>query len=243
VIEVSGVTKTFRTDCLEIQAVDDVHFAVQPGKFILIFGRSGSGKSTLLGMLAGLLRPTKGEIRINGVDISNLSDDKISELRAKEIGFVFQFSGLLPTVTVLENILVPTLFCKKSPGSRLRALELLKKVGVSDRADAYPCTLSSGEMKRVAIARALINGPSLLIADEPTGDLDVDTEYEIMELFRQLNREGTTIVMVTHNPDLIPYGTQTYCMERGKMVEKPGSSSFIKCEPGLDNHPKPKDLP
>jgi len=243
VIKVSGVTKTFRTGSSEIQAVDDVHLAVQPGEFILIFGRSGSGKSTLLGMLAGLIRPTNGEIRINGVDIGNLSDDKISELRAKEIGFVFQFSGLLPTVTVLENVLVPTLFCKNSPGSRSRALELLKKVGVSDRADAYPRTLSSGEMKRVAIARALINGPSLLIADEPTGDLDVDTEIEIMELFRQLNCEGTTIVMVTHNPDLIHYGTQTYCMDRGKMVKRPESSSFNKWEPGPDTHLKPKDVP
>lgn len=224
-INVTGLTKAFRINGTEIKAVDDVDFEVRPGEFVLIFGRSGSGKSTLLGMLAGLMRPTSGEIRINEIDISNLSDDEISELRAKEIGFVFQFSGLLPTVTVLENVMLPTLFCRNEMGSRSRALDLLGKMGISDRAEAYPRTLSSGEMKRVAIARALINGPSLLIADEPTGDLDADTEYEIMELFRQLNHEGTTIVMVTHNPDLTSYGTRTYRMDQGKLVERPGPSA------------------
>jgi putative ABC transport system ATP-binding protein len=234
VINVTGLTKTFRTDSNELKAVDNVNFEVKPGEFVLIFGRSGSGKSTLLGMLAGLISPTSGEICINETDISNLSDDEISELRAKEIGFVFQFSGLLPKVTVLENVMVPTLFCRTGEGARSRALNLLEKTGIADRAEAYPRTLSSGEMKRVAIARALINGPSLLIADEPTGDLDVDTEYEIMELFRQLNREGTTIVMVTHNPDLTSYGTRTYRMDQGKMVERSGSSSSGEKMPGPD---------
>ena len=242
-IRVTGLTKTFGAGSSEVRAVDDIQLSVPTGEFILIFGRSGCGKSTLLGMLAGLIRPTMGKIRIKGVEIGNLSDDTISGLRAKEIGFVFQFSGLLPTVTVLENVLLPTLFCKDGPGSRPRALELLEKVGVSDRADAYPRTLSSGEMKRVAIARALINGPSLLIADEPTGDLDVDTEYEIMELFRQLNHEGTTIVMVTHNPDLVPYGTQTYHMNKGKIVEKTKTSSVNTRESGQDPHLKPSDFP
>jgi ABC-type lipoprotein export system ATPase subunit len=141
-------------------------------------------------------------------------------LRAEKIGFVFQFSGLIPTITALENVLLPTLFFHDGPGNRSRAAELLKKVAMSEREDAYPHTLSSGEMKRVAIARALINNPSLLIADEPTGDLDADTEYEIMELFSQLNREGTTIVMVTHNPELMSYATRTYGMDRGKLGKK-----------------------
>ena len=140
-------------------------------------------------------------------------------MRSEKIGFIFQFSGLISTITALENVLLPTLFCPAGPGSRQRAVDLLKKVGLSDRADAYPRTLSSGEMKRVAIARALINSPSLLIADEPTGDLDADTEYEIMELFGQLNREGTTIVMVTHNPDLACYATRTYRDDKGKTGE------------------------
>jgi ABC-type lipoprotein export system ATPase subunit len=211
--------------------VDNVDLEVQQGEFILILGRSGSGKSTLLGMLAGLLRPTTGTVRIKGMDISTLSDDKMAELRSQEIGFVFQFSGLIPTVTALENVMIPMLFSADGSGNRVKALELLKQVGVADRADAYPGTLSSGEMKRVAIARALINGPSILIADEPTGDLDVDTESEIMALFRQLNSKGITIVMVTHNPDLIPCATKIYRMSQGRMIEKTGST-LCQREPG-----------
>ena len=221
-IEVNGATKIFRTGNGEVLAVDGVQFGIQSREFILIVGRSGSGKSTLLGMLAGLIRPTSGTVRIRGMDIGTISDDDISELRSREIGFIFQFSGLIPTLTVLENVLVPTLFSSNGTGNRARALDLLMTVGLSNRTDAYPGTLSSGEMKRVAIARALINSPSLLIADEPTGDLDVDTEYEIMELFSQLNREGMTIVMVTHNPDLIQYATRMFRMERGKLEEGPG---------------------
>ena len=234
-IQATGVTKAFSTKNAEVLAVDDVNFAVKPGEFVLILGRSGSGKSTLLAMLAGLIRPTAGVVRIHGNEIGNLSEDKTAEVRAKEIGFVFQFSGLIPTLTALENVLLPTLFCRDGPGSRSRAVELLRKVGLSERADAYPSTLSSGEMKRVAIARALINGPQILIADEPTSDLDVETEIEIMELFKDLNRDGTTIVMVTHNPDLVPYATRIYGMVRGKLEEDPESYCFRtwKAEPGV----------
>jgi len=233
-IEAQGVTKSFSTESSDVVAVNNVNLDVNPGEFVLILGRSGSGKSTLLAMLAGLIHPTAGMVRIQGNEIGNLSEDKTAEMRAKEIGFVFQFSGLIPTITALENVMLPTLFCPDGPGSRSRAVELLRKVGLSDRADAYPRTLSSGEMKRVAIARALINGPPILIADEPTGDLDVDTEIEIMELFKNLNREGTTIVMVTHNPDLAPYASRIYGMVKGKLVTNPESFCFRtwKLEPG-----------
>ena len=233
-IEAQGVTKSFSTTSSDVVAVNDVNLDVKPGEFVLILGRSGSGKSTLLAMLAGLIHPTAGVVRIRGNEIGNLSEDKTAEVRAKEIGFVFQFSGLIPTITTLENVMLPTLFFPNGPGSRSRAVELLRKVGLSDRADAYPGTLSSGEMKRVAIARSLINGPPILIADEPTGDLDVDTEIEIMELFKALNREGTTIVMVTHNPDLAPYATRIYGMVKGKLVTNPESFCFRtwKLEPG-----------
>lgn len=218
-IEATNLTRIFSNGHSEVRAVDKVHLEVNRGEFSMILGRSGSGKSTLLGMLAGLIRPTSGTVRIKGTDISSLSDDLISELRAREIGFVFQFSGLLPTITVIDNLMLPALFYPGKTDVRKRALGLLDKVGLSDRADAYPGTLSSGEMKRVAIARALSNSPSLLIADEPTGDLDVDTEFEIMELFRQLNGEGMTIVMVTHNPDLMRYATRIYGMEQGRLAE------------------------
>jgi putative ABC transport system ATP-binding protein len=233
-IKATGITKSFRTNSSEVIAVNNVNLDVKPGEFVLILGRSGSGKSTLLGMLAGLIRPTDGVVRIHGNEIGNLSEDKTAEVRAKEIGFVFQFSGLIPTITALENVLLPTLFYPDGPGSRTRAVELLRKVGLSEREDAFPSTLSSGEMKRVAIARALINGPPILIADEPTGDLDVDTEIEIMELFRDVNREGTTIVMVTHNPDLVPYANRIFGMEKGKLVTDPESFCFRtwKAEPG-----------
>lgn len=220
-IQAHNVTKSFGTGTGELKAVDNVNLTVNSGEFVLILGRSGSGKSTLLAMLAGLICPTSGVITIRGNEIGNLSDNRAAELRAKEIGFVFQFSGLIPTLTALENVMVPTLFCPDGPGSRSRAVELLQKFGLSERADAYPSTLSSGEMKRVAIARALINGPAILIADEPTGDLDVDTEIEIMELFRDLNREGTTIIMVTHSPDLVPYATSVFGMVRGKLAVDP----------------------
>jgi len=219
-ITVNSVTKTFGAGTSEVRAVDNVDLEVQPGEFIIILGRSGSGKSTLLGMLAGLIRPTAGTIRVKGLDINTLNDNQIAELRSQEIGFVFQFSGLIPTVTALENVLIPTLFCPNGPGNRDTALGLLKQVGVADRADAYPGTLSSGEMKRVAIARALINKPSILIADEPTGDLDIATESEIMAFFRQLNSDGITIIMVTHNPDLIPCATRTFRMSQGTLVRE-----------------------
>jgi putative ABC transport system ATP-binding protein len=229
-IEITGITKSFATSTGEVLAVDHASLSVGEREFVLILGRSGSGKSTLLGMLAGLIRPTSGEIRIRGQDISTLSDDQMAGIRAREIGFVFQFSGLIPTVTALENVLIPTLFWPEGPGNREKALALLEKVGVADRADAFPGTLSSGEMKRVAIARALINNPSILIADEPTGDLDVDTESEIMGLFGQLNAEGITIVMVTHNPDLIPCATHIYAMNRGILVKNPDP---VLCRGGI----------
>jgi ABC-type lipoprotein export system ATPase subunit len=235
-IEVNGVTKLYSTQGSEIRAVDNVSIRVGKGDFFLILGRSGSGKSTLLGMIAGLIRPTTGTIRINDRDISSITDDQMAELRAREIGFVFQFSGLLPTLSAIENVLVPTLFLPGSQGDRQKAQALLRKVGLGDRENAYPKTLSSGEMKRVAIARALINGPSLLIADEPTGDLDVDTETEIMALFRQLNSEGITVVMVTHNPDLIPCATHTCRMDKGKLAMTNGAPS---CRDGMT--PVPED--
>ena len=233
-IDVTGASKIFQTGTAEVRAVEDVQFRVKPGEFVLIVGRSGSGKSTLLGMLAGLIRPSSGTIRIRGRDLGDLSNDEISELRSREIGFVFQFSGLLPTLTALENVMVPTLFSKDGAGARARAVELLETVGLSARADTYPSTLSSGEMKRVAIARALINSPSLLIADEPTGDLDVDTEDEVMQVFGRLNREGTTVVMVTHNPDLAQYATRMFRMDRGRMEEQTGA---LGGTPGPDRRP------
>jgi len=230
-IEVSGIQKTFGTGKSQVHAVEHADLSINDGEFALILGRSGSGKSTLLALLAGLLRPSAGSIRINGTDICTLEDSEMAGLRARTMGFVFQFSGLIPSVTALENVLLPTLFLPHREDNRKRALALLGKVGVAGRAHAYPSTLSSGEMKRVAIARSLINDPSILIADEPTGDLDVDTEAEIMALFRELNRGGITIVMVTHNPDLIPCATEIYRMDRGRLVQLPAGQACAEGSP------------
>ncbi|HEX3002163.1 MAG TPA: ABC transporter ATP-binding protein [Methanoregula sp.] len=230
-IEITSVNKVFASRGSEIRAVNIVTISVREGDFVLILGRSGSGKSTLLGMFAGLIRPTSGRVSVRGKDINSLSEDQVAELRAREIGFVFQFSGLIPTLTAIENVLLPTLFRQDNTADRDTAHTLLGKVGILDRANAYPATLSSGEMKRVAIARALVNSPSILIADEPTGDLDVDTENEIMALFRQLNQEGITIVMVTHNPDLIPCATQIYRMDHGMLEKVSGSPSCDNRKP------------
>lgn len=242
-IKGTRITKSYTTRNSDVRAVDEADLEVKQGDFVLILGRSGSGKSTLLGILAGLIQPTSGTVLIEGLEITSLAENKIADLRARKIGFVFQFSGLIPTLTALENVMLPTLFCRDGPGCRSRAVDLLGKVGMSDRAEAYPRTLSSGEMKRVAIARALVNEPLLLIADEPTGDLDVATEYEIMELFRDLNREGTTIVMVTHNPDLVPYATRTFGMEKGKLAERAASSWHLTGLNGNAVHFQPMDTP
>jgi len=224
-ITAESVSKVYGTPGGEIRAVDNATIRVKAGDFVLILGRSGSGKSTFLGMLAGLIRPTSGTIRVGDADIGALTEDRMAELRALTIGFVFQFSGLIPTLTAIENVLVPTLFVPGSTAGPAQARALLQKVGVLDRKDAYPAALSSGEMKRVAIARSLINRPSVLIADEPTGDLDIDTENEIMALFKELNREGITIVMVTHNPDLIPCATHIFRMDHGRLTGEGRSAS------------------
>ena len=233
-IEVSGLSKVYRKDIEPVKtvradgssymrrieyvkAVDDVTFSVSKGEFILIVGRSGSGKTTLLSMLGGLTTPTAGAVRLNDRDLWSMSDGALSLLRGEYMGFVFQFSGLLPTLNVLENVMLPSLFVKAKEPVVKRARRLLLDVGLDSKIQSFPSELSGGELKRVAIARALVNDPLLILADEPTGDLDVDTEREIMELFKAINRQGKTILMVTHNPELSSYGSRVLRMEKGKI--------------------------
>ena len=219
-IEAEKITKSYQNGEKELLAVNQATFSIERGSFILVVGRSGSGKSTLLSMLGGLTRPTRGSIRIDGEEIWSLPDNRISRIRAEKMGFVFQFSGLLPTLTALENVALPVLFNGK-PGefTTKRAEELLVSFGLNDKFTSYPSQLSGGELKRVAIARSLINDPAILLADEPTGDLDIDTEKEIMELFRKINREGKTVLVVTHNPDLSVYSDRIFRMEKGSIKE------------------------
>ncbi|RMG02144.1 MAG: ABC transporter ATP-binding protein, partial [Nitrospirae bacterium] len=182
-IEVLNLTKTYRIDSEVIKAVDNVSFTIGDGEFISILGHSGSGKTTLLSLIGGLTRPDSGTVRIDGTDIWQIPDDELALLRNRKINFIYQFSSLVPTLNVVENVLLPTAFSKERSGKEYDfALELLEMVGIADKEKAYPAQLSGGQQRRAAIARAFVNNPSIILADEPTGDLDEETEAEIMSL-------------------------------------------------------------
>lgn len=222
-IELQNVSKTYRISKENVvNAVRGVSVVIAPGEFVTITGRSGSGKTTLLNLAAGLTTPTSGAVRHDGVDLWSLPDDRQSQLRARSIGFIFQFPSLLPSLTTLENVMLPMIFCGdrgEAEGGADRAVELLKSVGLGDKLKAYPRQLSAGQQQRVVIARALINDPVMLLADEPTSNLDEQTEREIMELFRQIHAQRQlTIVMVTHTKQLITYGTRAIEMANGQIV-------------------------
>jgi putative ABC transport system ATP-binding protein len=203
-IGVSDVVKTYPLADGEVVAVDHLDLDIAEGDFLAIVGRSGSGKTTLLNMLAGIDRPTSGQIRVAGADLGSLSESGLATWRGRNVGLVFQFFQLLPTLTVAENVMLPMDFAKEIPASdrRARAFHLLDRVGIGNQVDKLPSTLSGGEQQRAAIARALANDPPLLLADEPTGNLDSHTADDVLELFAELNREGRTIVVVTHERDI-----------------------------------------
>lgn len=199
--------------------MDNASLKVEPKEFISITGRSGSGKTTLLSLISGLTKPTSGKVLLNGVDIWSLSDENQSMLRNQTIGFIFQFPSLIPFLNVVDNVRLPVVFRKTKIEDYHRAVELLKTVGLSERMDSYPSQLSMGEQKRVAIARALINRPKIVLADEPTSDLDEATEKEIMQIIKKIHENGTTIVMVTHNPGLAHYGSRHLKMANGVLTK------------------------
>jgi putative ABC transport system ATP-binding protein len=219
-IQATGLVKYYRDGDREVRPLDGVDFRCERGEFVLILGRSGSGKTTLLNILGGLARPAQGSVRVDGKEILTLPDTECAALRSRTIGFVFQFPGLVSTLTAGENVVLPSdlVGAKSGEGDAARrAAQLLEVVGLAGKAGRFPSRLSDGELKRTAIARALMNRPAVILADEPTADLDAETERKIMELFSRINREGTTIVMVTHNTDLIPYASRVLCMENGKL--------------------------
>jgi putative ABC transport system ATP-binding protein len=198
-LEAVRLTKEYQSGEQRLAVLRDVSFTVPDGAFVAIVGPSGSGKTTLLGLLAGLDVPTSGTVLLDGADLGRLSEDKRAQLRGAKVGFVFQSFQLIPTLTALENVQVP-LELRGDDGAPARARDLLARVGLGDRAHHFPNQLSGGEQQRVAIARAFSNAPTLLFADEPTGNLDSDTGHHIVELLETLNREsGTTIVLVTHD--------------------------------------------
>ncbi|MCX6689664.1 MAG: ABC transporter ATP-binding protein [Methanoregula sp.] len=218
-IDVSGLVKIFLEGGREIRPLDGIDFTCERGEFILIVGRSGSGKTTFLNILGGLTQPSSGRVKIDGNEIGKLSDAECSALRFRTIGFVFQFPGLLAPLTALENVTLSSSITGVTPEDPAYARTLLERVGLPGKADTLPAHLSGGELKRVAIARALVNRPSLILADEPTADLDIETEREVMALFREINRSGTTIVMVTHNTELAPFASRVMKMENGNLTE------------------------
>jgi len=219
IIETHDLWKVYRMDGLAVEALRGVNLTVEAGEFVALVGPSGSGKSTLLHLIGAMDTPTRGEMRLNGRGLAQMSDAERTRLRCHEIGFVFQTFNLLPTLSVLENVEIALrLAGVAGREGRTRATELLERVGLGGRMRHLPRQLSGGERQRVAIARALANQPALLLADEPTGNLDSATGQAIVDLFRQFNAEGQTIVMVTHNPEVAAQAVRVMRMRDGKLM-------------------------
>jgi ABC-type lipoprotein export system ATPase subunit len=221
-ITLRGVSKVYQPKKKRpVVAVEEIDLSIDRGQFVIITGRSGSGKTTLLNLVSGLTRPTAGEVLLEDAAVWRLPDAEQSQLRNRRLGFVFQFPSLMPTLTSLENVMLPTIMepAEQKAAIRERAEHLLRQVGLADKLDAYPRQLSGGQQQRVVIARSLINEPDLLLADEPTSDLDEKTEHEIMALIQQIHEEmDFTILLVTHSRELAAFGNRALRMAAGRIV-------------------------
>jgi putative ABC transport system ATP-binding protein len=223
-LEVKNLTKVFVMGETKLTALDNISLAIKPGEFVAILGPSGSGKSTLMNLIGCLDVPTSGEYFIDGQNVAHMDRNSLAKIRNQKIGFVFQKFHLLPDLTALDNVALPALYAgKKEKEARALAEERLKGVELSDRMHHFPYQLSGGQQQRVAIARALINRPSILLADEPTGNLDTQTGITILELFKHLNREHkATIIMITHEPDIAQEADRSVILRDGKIIsDKP----------------------
>ena len=217
-VEVANVRKSYFPGGVEVPILSGINLEINEGEFLAIMGPSGSGKSTLVNLIGCLDMPTEGQVLIRGQDIHKMPDEELARLRGLEIGFIFQTFNLVPRLTALENVLLPTYAnSRERIDSRVRATELLKKVGLEDRMHHRPGELSGGQAQRVAIARALINDPAILLADEPTGNLDSGTGEGILSLFSELNKEGRTIVMVTHDSEIANYADRIILVKDGEI--------------------------
>ncbi|MBT6236448.1 MAG: ABC transporter ATP-binding protein [Bacteroidetes bacterium] len=222
-INLTDIYKTYQMGTTQINALNGLNCDIEEGEYVALMGPSGSGKSTLMNVIGCLDSPTAGEYSLNGKDVSTMSDDALAQVRNIEIGFVFQSFNLLPRTSALENVALPLVYAGVGKKERLeRAQVVLEKVGLGDRGDHKPNELSGGQRQRVAIARALINNPSIVLADEPTGNLDSKSSYEIMQLFDEIHAEGNTVVMVTHEEDIAEYAKRTIRMIDGKLATQLG---------------------
>ena len=220
VIDIQGITKTYVNGKLSVPVLHGIDLQVNKGEFVSIMGPSGSGKSTFMNILGCLDRPTTGSYRLNGAEVATLSDDELAFVRNKQIGFVFQSFNLLTKLTALENVALPMIYAGMDKKSRNeRAAALLSSVGLGDRMDHLPSELSGGQRQRVAIARALANNPAIIMADEPTGNLDSKSTIDVMNIFRGLYDEGRTIILVTHEPEIATYASRNVVLRDGLIVE------------------------
>lgn len=220
VIDIQGITKTYVNGKLSVPVLHGIDLQVNKGEFVSIMGPSGSGKSTFMNILGCLDRPTTGSYRLNGDEVATLSDDELAFVRNKQIGFVFQSFNLLTKLTALENVALPMIYAGMDKKSRNeRAAALLSSVGLGDRMDHLPSELSGGQRQRVAISRALANNPAIIMADEPTGNLDSKSTIDVMNIFRGLYEEGRTIILVTHEPEIATYASRNVVLRDGLIVE------------------------
>ena len=227
-IELRGISKTVDSGGQPLTILHSLDYTIPSGQFVAIVGPSGSGKSTLLGLLAGLDAPTSGSIVVDGTDITTLGEDQLARLRGEKIGFVFQFFHLVPSLTAFENVLIPMEIAGRR-NAAARANQLLQEVGLTDRAHHYPSQLSGGEQQRIAIARALANDPPIVLADEPTGNLDSTTGRNIMDLLMRVHRaRGTTLVLVTHDAELAALADSRLVLRDGRQVNPAAAAEALR---------------
>lgn len=241
VIQVEDVHKLYDLGETKVHALRGINIEVRPGEFLAIMGASGSGKSTFMNMLGCLDKPSSGRYFLDGIDVSQLDKKQLAEVRNRRLGFVFQGFNLLSRTTALENVELPTLYARIPKEERmLRARKSLEMVGLAERMGHFPSQLSGGQQQRVAIARALVNAPSILLADEPTGNLDSRTSVEIMQIFQDLNEQGLTIILVTHEPDIAQFAKRIVVFRDGKIrrdepvTKRPRAADLLKNMPSID---------
>ncbi len=237
-VQAKGITKTYNKGSgASVQALREVNLEIKQGEFVAIMGASGSGKSTLMNILGCLDKPSGGQLLLDGQEVSRMDDQALAQVRNRKIGFVFQSFNLMPRANALENVELPLIYSDKADITRL-SREALESVGLKDRIHHNPGELSGGQQQRVAIARAIVNQPEIIFADEPTGNLDTRSSYEIIALFQQLNRQGKTVVLVTHEPDIAEYAKRIIKITDGGIVSDQANASPKNAALALDQLPK-----